>query len=480
VTGGWQRSRRAGAPGVIALMAVIALATSVSAATLEEDLRLTRDRLETARAAHLQLIAPRHFEKAEKSLAEAEVRFGAGGKLEDIRKRIDKSRAELVECEALREIGQLLLRDAIEARGDALTSNAPANAPELWAEAEAAILRAGRKVEDGNQNAARKEADRSIHFYREAELRAIRVEVLGSARELRAQAIAGRADELAATTLAGADQLLGEAEQVLTSDRYERTQARKLAESAAEEYRHAARIAGDVRALDEDRKLAPESMIRNYEAHLRRIASVLEFEPYFSEGVAPVTEQIVAAIASLKGDRQNLRTKLGQTQEDVRALEARLAPLEERDAQLRQREERERRLRGVESMFTANEAEVLVSNDQLVVRLYGLSFPSGSAEIRPENFALLTKVMRALREFPKAPVTIEGHTDSQGDESYNQELSQQRANAVREYILANMILEPDWVIAVGYGESRPIASDATAAGRAKNRRIDVLVDLIGI
>jgi outer membrane protein OmpA-like peptidoglycan-associated protein len=234
-----------------------------------------------------------------------------------------------------------------------------------------------------------------------------------------------------------------------------------------------------VQVLEEDRKAAPERMIRSYEAHVARVAAALEFSPYFSEGMAPVTDQLVAAIESLKSDRENLRATLQRTQEEVRGLEARLVPLEERDAQLRRREQRERKLRAVEAMFEAHEGEVVTRGDQMIVRLYGLSFPSGSAEIRPDDFALLTKLMQALREFPKSPITIEGHTDSQGDESFNQELSQRRANAVREYVLANMGLEGDWIIAVGFGESRPIASDATEAGRAKNRRIDVVIDLVG-
>jgi len=88
-------------------------------------------------------------------------------------------------------------------------------------------------------------------------------------------------------------------------------------------------------------------------------------------------------------------------------------------------------------------------------------------------------VQRALREFPDQSVTITGHTDSRGDEDYNQELSQRRAEAVRDYLLANMSLSAALVTAKGYGESQPIASNDTDEGRAKNRRIDVRVDLAG-
>jgi len=112
------------------------------------------------------------------------------------------------------------------------------------------------------------------------------------------------------------------------------------------------------------------------------------------------------------------------------------------------------------------------------VRVYGLSFPVGSSEIRPENFGLLTKLQQVIREYPDAPVTISGHTDSRGNDASNQRLSEERAQAVQEYLMANMSsLSPNQVEAVGYGESRPLASNETEEGRAQNRRIDVTIDL---
>jgi OOP family OmpA-OmpF porin len=72
-------------------------------------------------------------------------------------------------------------------------------------------------------------------------------------------------------------------------------------------------------------------------------------------------------------------------------------------------------------------------------------------------------------------VTIEGHTDSYGGDDLNQKLSEDRANAVRQYFIANMNLKAEDVEAVGYGESRPIANNETPEGRARNRRIDIVI-----
>jgi OOP family OmpA-OmpF porin len=77
--------------------------------------------------------------------------------------------------------------------------------------------------------------------------------------------------------------------------------------------------------------------------------------------------------------------------------------------------------------------------------------------------------------FPACTVLVEGHTDSHGSDELNQKLSQERADAVKQYILANMDLPPSSIDAAGFGESKPIASNETPEGREKNRRIDLVI-----
>ncbi len=128
----------------------------------------------------------------------------------------------------------------------------------------------------------------------------------------------------------------------------------------------------------------------------------------------------------------------------------------------------------ISSMFTREEGNVLRDGDNIVIRLYGLSFPVGKNTIEAEYYSLLTKVQDAIKRFPKCSVTIEGHTDSQGSDELNQTLSESRAKAVAEYLMANMGVELP-INHHGYGESRPVASNDTPEGRARNRRIDVVI-----
>jgi outer membrane protein OmpA-like peptidoglycan-associated protein len=199
-------------------------------------------------------------------------------------------------------------------------------------------------------------------------------------------------------------------------------------------------------------------------------------------------DEALVAIQSLYGERDGLQRDLEARAREITRLSAqvdsidgRLAEIEQREAtvaaELRERQRQERRLREVQAVFSSAEGEALLAENRLILRLNDLTFASGSAEIRPENFSLLTKVQRVIREFPESRITVEGHTDSQGNEAMNQDLSRRRAIAVREYLLANMAISADRISAVGYGESRPVAPNSTERGRAQNRRIDVTLSL---
>jgi outer membrane protein OmpA-like peptidoglycan-associated protein len=72
-------------------------------------------------------------------------------------------------------------------------------------------------------------------------------------------------------------------------------------------------------------------------------------------------------------------------------------------------------------------------------------------------------------------MVVEGHTDSHGSDQTNLSLSQQRAMAVRGYLMNSMALNPQLITAVGYGESQPVANNETPEGRRRNRRIDIRI-----
>lgn len=111
--------------------------------------------------------------------------------------------------------------------------------------------------------------------------------------------------------------------------------------------------------------------------------------------------------------------------------------------------------------------------------LFNIGFDIGKATIKPEYFVNLDEMAKsikiAIESNPSLIIEIQGHTDSQGDDAKNLKLSQERAEEVKEYLVKNHGVEPNRLIPKGYGEKKPIASNNTKEGRAKNRRVEFVI-----
>lgn len=97
-------------------------------------------------------------------------------------------------------------------------------------------------------------------------------------------------------------------------------------------------------------------------------------------------------------------------------------------------------------------------------------------DIKPQYHQELANFAGFMKQYPGVKVEIDGHTDAIGSDEYNQKLSLRRAEAVRMYLVKNLGMDPALLTAVGFGKSKPIASNDTEEGRAKNRRIEAVLD----
>ncbi len=257
--------------------------------------------------------------------------------------------------------------------------------------------------------------------------------------------------------------------------------ATSKAEQAAYQARHAIYLSSKFQNLKTDYP-SFEKLSLEEENLISRIAKEVDYSPEFDQGPEKPVESIILAIDNLKQEKKELLSELQQKDEKIKGLEEKLDALEEKVAQ-KEAGYKELELKSIEDedfvnlekLFTKDEASVIKEGDNIIIRLYGINFPSGKSTILPESFGLLSKVQKAIRDFPDRKIIIEGHTDSMGDDTYNMQLSLDRAKAVTAYLIANMGIGEDRITATGYGESRPIASNDTKEGRQQNRRIDVVL-----
>jgi outer membrane protein OmpA-like peptidoglycan-associated protein len=106
------------------------------------------------------------------------------------------------------------------------------------------------------------------------------------------------------------------------------------------------------------------------------------------------------------------------------------------------------------------------------VDIYGIYFDVNKYVVRPESYPVIEQIAVYLRENPKTRIMIEGHTDNSGNDKLNQTLSENRAKAIKDELVRKGI-DPSRLETMGYGASKPVADNKTAAGRTQNRRVTI-------
>ncbi|MDY6993709.1 MAG: OmpA family protein [Pseudomonadota bacterium] len=133
---------------------------------------------------------------------------------------------------------------------------------------------------------------------------------------------------------------------------------------------------------------------------------------------------------------------------------------------------------GTDPRAEVNERGCYVKDQVLESIQLKVLFDFDKAVVKPEYYDEIRQVAQFMQQHPDTRVDIEGHTDSMGTNEYNQQLSQRRADAVREVLIAQFQIPANRIRAIGYGEERPIEPNTTRAGRQANRRVVAVIQTL--
>ena len=184
-----------------------------------------------------------------------------------------------------------------------------------------------------------------------------------------------------------------------------------------------------------------------------------------------------AQTTKLEAERKTLQAKLADTEGELTTLRGKMQEAQQAVAQTRSEAERSED-EAVDSVHAFYESltglDARLTERGLMVNLTdkGLRFPSGSATLPDDALPVLDEVAAVLKQRPQLSATIQGHTDSSGNAELNQRLSAQRASAVRDALVERGV-DGARMTTEGVGSADPIADNATAAGRERNRRVEL-------
>lgn len=286
------------------------------------------------------------------------------------------------------------------------------------------------------------------------------------------------AERYAADSLHKAEISLQNAEEELTGKIGKKT--------VAQNSRDAAQIAEDarliaVRRIEEERLANERAAAAAREESARTQASQAESERAAAERAKAEAESAKAS-ADSAAERANQEKNEAEAARAAALAQQQAAESEAEKARqsAAQAEQEKTQLREQLRQQLNTVLETRETARGLIVNMSDVLFDTGKYTLKPGAREKLAKIAGIILGHPGLKLEVEGHTDSVGGDEFNQRLSEQRANAVREYLVAQSVTS-DSVTAHGFGKTRPVATNDTASGRQLNRRVELVVsgDVIG-
>jgi len=351
-----------------------------------------------------------------------------------------------------------LLREVLVARTRAMNAGAATLYSKDTEDLEQDLRKTATLVEQARIEDVKERRPKLIAGYERLELVSLKEGMVDTAKATLKKAQENGAEKHAPKTYKLAKEELDLALSVLDADRTKTDKANANASRAKWLAERSIGITELIKDFDR-RDYTREDVVLWYQAQLSEIGEPLDGELPFNASNRDVVIGMQNSLKDLIRQRDETAVARSQYEQELSLTE-----------------EQKNAVNKVESMFAAFEASVYQQRKNVLISAHGLKFPSGDSELESDNFVLLNKITKAIDTFPDSTIRVSGHTDSTGSDAVNQELSEARASKVARFLTEVGGIDASRVTAYGYGESRPVASNETADGRASNRRVEVLIE----
>ncbi|WP_455210461.1 OmpA family protein [Kaarinaea lacus] len=456
--------------------------------------------LDDARARGKDLLAPESFQTA----LDAYIRGFTAAQENRRDVAVQNAKEGMAALDAALQTAQTsekILSEVLEARSRARKAGANTFYAEQMKKLDEDLTKIGHLIDNDQIEKAKGRRPELQNAYLDLELSALKQSTIATAQKAIADAKANDAQKYAPKTLTNAQEELTLAQSVLEVDRTNRDKANAHANRATVLAKRSMYIAEVVKEFNR-RDYSAEDIVLAYQNELSKFGQAMDHELLFDKPNKETVVDIrnfISALYEANSDNKRralefeaelskinelhqseLITLKQQHARDMAQLESKytgeismLGKTQEHLA--RMHEEQRARFERVQSLFNDKEANVYRQKNNVLISVHGFKFPVGSAEIRPDNFALMNKIVKAIGEFKSSKIQVSGHTDSTGSADMNKVLSDNRAKNVAKFFVEVGGIDGKRIKARGYGQEKPVASNLTPEGRALNRRVEILI-----
>ncbi len=367
----------------------------------------------------------------------------------------------------------------IESRDRMNASGAIDVRKELAERAEEAFDRVVAAVEAGDMRRAKKDSENAELLTYQAEVVAAREQLTRPIAKALSAARKEDGNRYAPKSFAKANEGMKRVERLVSSNPAARGQLYNESRNSLE----MAQAALEIGRFGKQIKRKPETAEAWFNSRDNDMSAIAKHLNLNLGGAKSHTERVKLITDAIDQMRSSYDEQLADARKQINKLQGNLAELDDTRTSLgkaryvlKLKREAEAKIAQLASLFDPSQVELFLTTDaDVIIRMKAMNFPSGSAIVPARSYDLMELASKAVDLFGDRAVRVEGHTDSVGNDEYNQALSERRAVTVKEYLDARFAENNRTITSVGFGEERPIANNEKAEGRGKNRRIDIVL-----